>query len=179
MAVKTFTTGEVLTAADTNTYLNNGGLVLVKTQTVGTAVSTVTVSNAFNADYYSYRIVYSGGSSSALQAAAMQMGTTNTNYYFVLYYNTYAGAPTTLVNAGGGSASWGYVGEMGNGNNVCIDVHGPYAADYTKYAGQYVGSVTGITGGELRNTTSYTDFKLTVVGTITGGQIKVYGYRQA
>ncbi len=30
MAVKTFTTGEVLTAADTNTYLNNGGLVYIK-----------------------------------------------------------------------------------------------------------------------------------------------------
>jgi hypothetical protein len=31
MAIKTFTTGEVLTAADTNTYLANSGLVYVKT----------------------------------------------------------------------------------------------------------------------------------------------------
>jgi hypothetical protein len=27
MAIKTFTTGEVLTAADTNTYLANSGLI--------------------------------------------------------------------------------------------------------------------------------------------------------
>jgi hypothetical protein len=178
MAVKTFTTGEVLTAADTNTYLANAGLVHVKGQTVGTAVSTVTVTNAFSSTYDAYRIVYSGGSSSALQAVALQMGTTNTNYYFVLYYNTYGAAPTTLVNAVGGSASWAYVGEMGNGNVICVDVYNPYATEYTKYTGQYVGSVTGTTGGELRNTTSYTDFNLTVAGTITGGQINVYGYRK-
>jgi hypothetical protein len=30
MAIKTFTTGEVLTASDTNTYLANAGLVFVK-----------------------------------------------------------------------------------------------------------------------------------------------------
>ena len=34
MAIKTFTTGEVLTAADTNTYLANSGLVYVASGTV-------------------------------------------------------------------------------------------------------------------------------------------------
>jgi hypothetical protein len=29
MAIKTFTSGAVLTSADTNTYLNNGGLVYI------------------------------------------------------------------------------------------------------------------------------------------------------
>ena len=44
MAVKTFTQGEKLTAADTNTYLNNGGLVFVKQVTVGSAVSPIRLS---------------------------------------------------------------------------------------------------------------------------------------
>lgn len=51
MAIKTFTTGEVLTASDTNTYLANSGLVFVKSQTIGSAVTSVTVSDAFSATY--------------------------------------------------------------------------------------------------------------------------------
>jgi hypothetical protein len=44
MAIKTFTTGELLTSADTNTYLANSGLVAIAPTTV--AGSGVTVSNA-------------------------------------------------------------------------------------------------------------------------------------
>jgi hypothetical protein len=36
----------------------------------------------------------------------------------------------------------------------------------------------GTTTGQLTNTTSYTDFSLVLgVGTMTGGTIRVYGYR--
>ena len=60
MAIKTFTANSVLTAADTNTYLANSGLVYVTSQTVGTAVASVTVSSAFNSSFDSYKIVYAG-----------------------------------------------------------------------------------------------------------------------
>jgi hypothetical protein len=42
-----WSSGEVLTAADLNAY---AGLILVKTQTIGTAVSSVTLSNVFSCD---------------------------------------------------------------------------------------------------------------------------------
>ena len=57
MTYPTFTNGQVLPASD----LNAIGLWLVKSQTVGTGVSSVTVSNAFSADFDNYRIIYSGG----------------------------------------------------------------------------------------------------------------------
>jgi hypothetical protein len=44
--------GEVLTAADLNAY---AGLILVKTQTIGTAVSSVTVTGAFSSTFQNYR----------------------------------------------------------------------------------------------------------------------------
>ena len=53
MAVKTFTTGEVLTASDTNTYLANAGLVYITSTSVGTGGS-LTVSNCFSATYNNY-----------------------------------------------------------------------------------------------------------------------------
>ena len=65
MAVKTFTTGEVLTASDTNTYLNNGGLVYISGTTVGTGVSSVTVSSAFSSTYDNYRVIINNVDASA------------------------------------------------------------------------------------------------------------------
>jgi hypothetical protein len=74
MAIKTFTTGEVLTAADTNTYLANSGLVYVASTTVGTGVSSVTVSSAFNSTYDNYKIIYSGGVGSVTTTISMSKG---------------------------------------------------------------------------------------------------------
>ena len=55
MAIKTFTTGEVLTAADTNTYLANSGLVFVASTTFS-ASSGVEMSNCFTSTYDNYEV---------------------------------------------------------------------------------------------------------------------------
>ena len=55
MAVKTFTT-EVLTSADTNTYLANSGLVYVKSHTI-TSGASVVVTDAFSSTYDNYLII--------------------------------------------------------------------------------------------------------------------------
>ncbi len=47
MTYPSFSAGDILTAADMNAV----GLWLVKTQTVGTAVASVTVTDAFSSTY--------------------------------------------------------------------------------------------------------------------------------
>ena len=84
MAIKTFTTGEVLTASDTNTYLTNSGLVYIKQQTVGSGVASVTVSDAFSSTYDSYLIIDTGGTMSSDTALTMQLGAQVTGYYYFL-----------------------------------------------------------------------------------------------
>jgi hypothetical protein len=56
MAIKTFTTGEVLTASDTNTYLANSGLTYITggTQSGSTALN---VDGVFTSTYTNYRLV--------------------------------------------------------------------------------------------------------------------------
>ena len=54
MAIKTFTTGEVLTAADTNTYLANSGLVYVAGATF-TGAGTFDVTG-FSSSYLFYHL---------------------------------------------------------------------------------------------------------------------------
>jgi hypothetical protein len=57
----TFVAGEVLEAAQLNsnfTYLEGaGGLTLIKTETIGTTVASVTVTDAFSATYNAYKIM--------------------------------------------------------------------------------------------------------------------------
>ena len=182
MATKQFLTGEVLTASDTNTYLANSGLVFVKSQTVGTGVPNVTVTNAFSADYDSYRIIYSGGSQSTPGDIRMTLGATVLNYFSVIIYATWAGV--TGTTPGNNIFYWNVGSGRTAGNSVCIDIHKPFATDETWFNGAYIGidtgSVAGTVNGFLNNTTSYTGFTLTPsAGTMTGGTITVYGYRKA
>ena len=179
MAIKTFTTGEVLTAADTNTYLANSGLVFVKQQTIGSGVSSVAVTSAFSSTHENYKILLNGGTANTPQAITLVMGSTTTGnlYDYVLNYWNFAG--TATVSASSTGNSFAFVGEAST-TSVLIDadLYFPQMAQNTFIRSKYLGSVVGDVSGRLRNTTQYTDFTLSVAGSLTGGTITVYGYRK-
>ena len=184
MAIKTFVASEVLTAADTNTYLANSGLVYIKSQTIGSAVTSVTVSNAFSTDYDNYKIIVSGGVTTVATSLALKLGASATGYYGVLIYVTYTvgGLLAAAVN-NGNSFSYAGVGSTNN-INASIDLLTPFLAKTTGMASAYTeNSTTGSTGsfsGFHNVATSYTDFTLVIgAGNATGGTITVYGYRKA
>jgi hypothetical protein len=179
MTFPTFTTGEVLTAADMNAV----GLWLVKTQTVGSAVSTVTVTGAFSSDYENYRIIYFGGSGSGFGNLLMTLGSTATGYYWGRTAVAYSGAAVT--GAGGSNDTSWSIGTIQNSPNftlLSIDIFAPQLSVATFFQvpvrASGVGGAAGSGGGFLDNTTSYTAFTLaTSANTMTGGTIRVYGYR--
>ena len=180
MAIKTFTTGEVLTAADTNTYLANSGLVFVKSQTIGTSVSSVTVSSAFSADYDNYLILMAGNSSTADDNGRMTLGAASSGYYGNLLYAT-PSAPGTFNGASDNNGAYfGYIWRSYAGGNANIYVGSPFLTRPTTVSGNWIttaanGNYTGV----LTGTTSYTSFTLTcAAGALTGGTISVYGYRK-
>jgi hypothetical protein len=184
MAIKTFTTGEVLTAADTNTYLANSGLVYIKSQTIGNGVSSVAVTSAFSADYDRYKITVTGGVNSLPMDMRLTLGSTSTGYYGFLTYGNYT-SNTVLGFAQSNTAFWGYVGTGSSdalfGNS---EVDNPFATKRTFVTAQNPLAVTtgasNTFGGYLDNNTSYTGFTIaTNQGTMTGGTITVYGYRKA
>ena len=185
MAVKTFTTGEVLTASDTNTYLANAGLVYITSTTVASSSSAVVVTNCFSSTYDAYQIVVSGGAMSAGDYGLnLQLGSTTSGYYYAGYYITYGGAnPFNLLGANG--SNWGAVGiATTNGLNASIFLNNPYKASNTFFTANYIYNATGggqgNNGGYLNNTTQYTGFTLSVgAGNFSGETIVVYGYRKA
>ena len=179
MSFPTFASGDVLTATD----MNGVGLWLVKTQTVGTGVSSVVVANAFSADFDNYKITYTGGVGSGFQDITMVLGATTSNYYWVdlgvsFVNGTVSGASSNAIS----NAYW-RVGKLEtSGAIVNMDIINPFKTLRTFYnsAGSFAVSTGSFvtSGGYLNNATSYTGFTLNPIGTtLTGGTVRVYGYR--
>lgn len=175
-----FSSGAVLTAAQMNTV----GLWLVKTQTIGSAVSSVNVTSAFSSDYDNYLISISNTVVSANQPnMGLRLGATVTNYAYSGLYVSFAA--TTLTGDFSTTATYFNVGACGNGTagagRVSMDVFvkSPNLAAATFFNAQN-GSLawSNMYNGYLNNSTQYTDFTvLPSSGTLTGGTIRVYGYR--
>ena len=180
MSVKTFTS-EVLTSADTNTYLANAGLVYVKSQTIGTGVTSVEVTSAFNSTYDDYKIIIAGGASSAIQPLTIKIGSAATGYYYSLVYASYTG--TVAAASGSNTTAIFYIGLAAvSGISASFEVGGPNLATVTTVKSPYFDATNaGHMSGYLNNSTQYTSFTVTALGgaTMTGGTITVYGYRKA
>lgn len=158
------------------------GLQLIKTQTIGTAVSSVTVSDVFSSDFSNYRIVIDNvGASQNNAGFKFVLNGLTSGVYGVLFYDLYTGAATGYDRQNNGSVmNVGFTSTVG-GVNTVFDVLGPNLAQRTHVSGQwsqdnYFGWFSYIAS----NTTQYTGFVLSSgTGTTTGGTVRVYGYRNS
>jgi len=176
-----FTTGSVLTAAQ----MNKVGLWLVKQQTIGSAVSSVTVTGAFSADYDNYQIIVSGVS---LSVAANTMNYRNHDGTNPVTTNYNWGMARVDLAASTVAASASALGDriaigVGTGDKFgqAFDVLMPYQTAYTLLpfiSGINQSTGYAYTGSAMHQTAaSYTAFNIFPnSGTMTGGSICVYGY---
>jgi hypothetical protein len=183
MAIKTFTTGEVLTAADTNTYLANSGLTFIKQQTVGSGVTSVTVSNAFSTDYDNYRITVAGVVPSAQDSFCLMIGSGRTNgHYGAMNYMLYSVSGGTIGSTNSSKILCTLNQSGVNNSQFNCDIFSPFLATRTGMVGQGFGRLYYCDfGGADDATTSYSSFTLLTdgAGTMTGGTITVFGYRKS
>lgn len=185
--------GQMTYLQDTNQYASwNGsawvpaalgvgsGLVKIVSQTIGTAVSSVTVTNAFSSAYNNYKIVINGATATADNYLYMRLGASNTGYYDSLIYKPYASALGAASNSN--ASLFSYPGSTYNGQGVLfnVDLFDPFLTKYTVIntsAAFRAAEGTGHYGGVHQVASSFTDFTITTAaGTITGGTISVYGY---
>ena len=157
------------------------GMKLVKKQTIGTGVSSVTVTGAFSTTFENYKILVSGGVASTGNYSLITLGSTSSGYSQKSWYGSYS--DNTIAGAGY-SASSSWVGQLKGSTNALncnIDLIGPFLSkptgiDYQtkQYAG---GGIVESGSGFLNDNTSYTAITFaTNTGTWTGGTIYVYGY---
>jgi len=155
------------------------GLTLVKTQTIGTGVSTVTVTDAFSTTYENYIIIASGGAGNANQAIAFQLGSTTTGYYRLGFYMAYGNSTVNGQNADNG-ANYQIATTGANGYGFVAHILQPFTAKRTTiFAENAQLDTDGFINqsyGFLANTTSYTAFTI-ASASLTGGTLKIYGYQ--
>jgi hypothetical protein len=177
-----FSSGAVLTAAQMNAV----GLWLVKTQAIGgVAVPSVTVSSAFSTDYEDYLITVTGTSVSANQPNLLiRVGSTASGYF---YAGNYVGYTSATVTGDATTTGTGFVmGACGNGTagggttHMAVTVRQPFVTQATMFNATNASiSWSSFYNGVMNNGTSYTAFTiLPSSGTLTGGTIRVYGYRK-
>jgi hypothetical protein len=158
---------------------NYPGLRLVKKQTIGTGVATVTVTNAFSSTYENYKIIVSGGVQSDDNANGLRLGASTTGYNYSLVYTTY-GSASVLGAVGANAGAFLFVGGGdSNASFMNVELSQPFLAKYTRMAANSYGTsnATGSNTGIHKVATSYTDFTILAgSGTLTGGTIYVYGY---
>ena len=178
----TFSSGAVLTAAQ----MNSVGLWLIKTQTVGNAVSSVSVTSAFSSDYNNYKIIYEGGVSSASSVFfRMQLNGISSQYYSSSMQQLATSGTVVTTNLTAGTL-WqlGYSGnlfmrfEMDIANTNAVGAGKTGNCKYSCY--DNTASYGGTSAHWLISSTGTTGFTLSPAsGTLTGGTIYVYGYKGA
>lgn len=160
----------------------SGALTLVKEQTIGSAVASVTVTGAFSATYDNYLIIVSDGSGTG-NNTVLTLGATTANYYMTGVYFSPTASTVTGFNINDG-ANWTGTYVTTSNNSGHINLQSPYLSKRTTFSSVLIGADSGsnfaLYQGFLANTTSYTDFTLTPAsGTLTGGKIRVYGYQNS
>jgi hypothetical protein len=179
MPVPDFSPGEVLTAA----AMDSIGLWLVKTQTIGSGVASVSVPDAFPSDYTNFRVVIDGAVCTISDTTvSIRPGgdTTAASYFasgfFVLYSGTGNGWLANNGTTDGISVGITSTTDM----SFAFDVFNPNVAKWTRAMGVWSGdSYVGQYSGVHKVAAAYTSFDLRVyAGTMTGGTIRVYGYRK-
>jgi hypothetical protein len=158
------------------------GLRLIKSQTVGSAVASVVVPDAFSSAYDDYKITYTGGAASGGAVHMyMTIGAINSGYFSSGVYQSATSATQTTYNLPSSGVWLPGVGSLFH-MRYDIDVSGPFLTDEKTFNSRNanydnVNSVGGTAWGITVATTSSTYFSLSMAtGTMTGGIIRVYGY---
>ena len=168
----------------------NQGLVLLKSQTVGSGVSSVTVSDAFSSQYEHYRITYYCSTATTTTrtmwfrfiddgGAEITTGYSSANQVFQ------AGTTTRVATDGYNLSEWNLTAWYGYTDTAFSfdgSIYMPYENDHaTMQAVSGGGTAANVCGGTIRGSMNaqdvYTGFKFGAsAGTFTGGTIRVYGY---
>jgi len=166
-----------VTSAGGTAATASGGVV-----TIGAGNTSVTVDNAFSANYDNYKIVVSSGTSSAQCALKFELGGSTGSYYGTYLYANYTNT-TPLAASMNNLTSMIYAGGANfNVLNMNLELQGPFLAKIT-----HIEALTVVWQNNYGHSicdhevaSSFSSFRIFPdTGTISSGQIRVYGYRNS
>lgn len=166
----------VPTGATNGTVEANGDV------TVGSAVATVTVTNAFTDDFLNYKIIYNNFTINTANTRIKMTisGSTGSTYNYTGTRQDY-GSGGAVVNAENGTSqgSWSLGIPSTSASNLTMEIYGPKTATRTLYWAVCAGP-TFIQQGQGYDSNAAGSASFTFDGdgaaTLTGGTIQIYGY---
>jgi hypothetical protein len=184
MAVKTFTSGEVLTAADTNTYLANSGLVYI-TGASFSAVTEVLLDNVFTATYRNYFFLIECQSSAGSNIFTWQVRSSGTTIggssYQRIAQDLDASANVVSRVTGQSSIRVG-ANDTNAYHGLQMNIFCPAIAQATRITSFFNRNsgyqAENVWGGNTNNT-AYDGMRLAVASGNMTGAYALYGYRIA
>jgi hypothetical protein len=189
MAIKTWTSGEVLTATDLNTYAGNPGLVYVG-QNVFSSSNLVTLDGIFTSTFSHYRVLVQITNSTANCSVLLRMrsgGSTNANSQYTWGgFISFSGSSILAATTSGGTATSWVVTELDTAffpnTPFAVEMMSPQASQRTTV---FASGFTPVNpqpyyrhlGGSMSVTTSYDGMALVPSAGNISGTVTVYGYR--
>jgi hypothetical protein len=165
--------------ANSTEPIGDVGLVLIKSQTIGSGVSSVSVSDVFSSTYDNYRILVTNADASNNATLLMlQIGGSGAHNYAGIQMINNSDTQTVIraTNASGLPMGLTWTVRF----SCWIDVMAPFITTFTTCMHPVYGSAGRalIVGGSVNDFASYTGFTIApAAGTLTGGTVQVYGYR--
>jgi hypothetical protein len=160
------------------------GLVFIKSQTIGSGVSSVTITDAFSSTFDNYKVLTNIEDSTLNSDVFFRLGGVSTyTYDRVRQLLTSASTTPSYDAATAQTAGYWGVNKAGEGSDTTAEIFRPYIAKPTTvttsaFFKDVGGNMQFRTHASIqRDDTSFTAFTLILSsGTITGGTIRIYGY---
>jgi hypothetical protein len=158
------------------------GLTLISATTIGTTVSTVTVTGCFSSTYDNYKVVINGGIGSINQIGILMTLGSNASGVQGVGVGADYGSAAVSADAANNIAAFEWAGQASTGGiYMSGDIIAPNLAKYSygSFSGSRFNNNVYVVGAfyEIVNNTQFTAFTLSLnQGPLTGGTIRVYGY---
>jgi hypothetical protein len=169
----------------TTSTCSSGGTASNGVVTIGSAISSVVIGNAFSSIYDNYRIVISGANASIVDNSygLRLSGSSGSTYGTFLKWTQFSNGTVNGTQAATGTAFFMPLTGTSANTNAVVDLWNPFLTLRTGMTGSGTNSAYWSSmGGEDTNAVSHTGFTVLAPAggqTLTGGTIRVYGYRNS
>jgi hypothetical protein len=181
--------GQMTYLEDTNQYaswtgsswVSPFGLTLIKQETIGTSVATLSLTNVFSSQFDNYLITANGGTAASTGLIGIQIPGV-TGYKMTFLYTNFNNSPSAIGGTGFTTIEYGGTIDSSNGISMELSVGSPNLEKATTFFANNAGNSSGylgFTSARLSNTSQYTAINLIFSSAVTGGTVCVYGYRKA
>ena len=166
----------------TTTTCTSGGTASNGTITIGSGQSSVVVANAFSSTYDTYRVLIENVNFSVADTTFLVRpdNVTTAGYYGGGFFALFTGGGLSQYILNAGNAGGVGITTQTNKGTLIFDISQPFKTEWTRMHGtpsignNYIALYTSM----LATNASYTGMTvLPAAGTMTGGTIRVYGYR--